>query len=47
MFENQDSVQGRAVDIDDSGRLVVKTDAKTLLVSAGDILHLRANEKDD
>lgn len=46
-FKNQDSVQGRAVDIDDSGRLVVKTDAKTLLVSAGDILHLRANEKDD
>jgi BirA family biotin operon repressor/biotin-[acetyl-CoA-carboxylase] ligase len=47
MFKDQESVQGKAVDIDDTGRLVVKTQTKTLVVSAGDILHLRAHEMDD
>ena len=47
MFKDQESVQGKAVDIDDTGRLVVKTRTKTLVVSAGDILHLRAREQDD
>jgi BirA family transcriptional regulator, biotin operon repressor / biotin---[acetyl-CoA-carboxylase] ligase len=47
MFKDQESVQGKAVDIDDTGRLVVKTQTKTLAVSAGDILHLRAHEMDD
>jgi BirA family biotin operon repressor/biotin-[acetyl-CoA-carboxylase] ligase len=47
MFKDQESVQGKAVDIDDAGRLVVKTQTKTLVVSAGDILHLRAHEMDD
>lgn len=47
LFKDQDSVRGRAVDIDDTGRLVVKTQTKTLVVSAGDILHLRAHEQDD
>jgi BirA family transcriptional regulator, biotin operon repressor / biotin---[acetyl-CoA-carboxylase] ligase len=47
MFKDQDSFQCRAVDIDDSGRLVVETETKTLVVSAGDILHLRAHEMDD
>jgi BirA family biotin operon repressor/biotin-[acetyl-CoA-carboxylase] ligase len=47
MFKHQESVQGRALDIDDTGRLVIKTQTKTLVVSAGDILHLRAHEMDD
>jgi BirA family biotin operon repressor/biotin-[acetyl-CoA-carboxylase] ligase len=47
MFKDQESVQGRALDIDDTGRLVIKTQTKTLVVSAGDILHLRAHEQDD
>jgi BirA family biotin operon repressor/biotin-[acetyl-CoA-carboxylase] ligase len=47
MFKDQESVMGRAVDIDDTGRLVVKTQTQTLVVSAGDILHLRAREQDD
>jgi BirA family biotin operon repressor/biotin-[acetyl-CoA-carboxylase] ligase len=47
MFKDQDSVTGRAVDIDETGRLVVKTPTQTLVVSAGDILHLRAHEQDD
>jgi BirA family biotin operon repressor/biotin-[acetyl-CoA-carboxylase] ligase len=47
MFKDQESVQGKAVDIDDTGRLVVKTQTKTLVVYAGDILHLRAHEMDD
>jgi BirA family biotin operon repressor/biotin-[acetyl-CoA-carboxylase] ligase len=47
MFKDQESVQGRALDIDDTGRLVIKTQTKTLVVSAGDILHLRAHEMDD
>lgn len=32
---------GRAIDIDDSGRLVVESGGLTLNVSAGDVLHLR------
>jgi BirA family biotin operon repressor/biotin-[acetyl-CoA-carboxylase] ligase len=47
MLKDQDSVTGRAVDIDETGRLVVKTQTQTLVVSSGDILHLRAHEQDD
>jgi BirA family transcriptional regulator, biotin operon repressor / biotin---[acetyl-CoA-carboxylase] ligase len=32
---------GKAIDIDESGRLLVQTQAETIAVSAGDVLHLR------
>jgi len=41
-FPDGSSAIGEAVDIDDQGRLEVKTSSKTLLVSAGDVLHLRS-----
>lgn len=38
---------GEAVNIDDQGRLEVKTSSKTLFVSAGDVLHLRSAKLED
>jgi BirA family biotin operon repressor/biotin-[acetyl-CoA-carboxylase] ligase len=37
----QDSVQGDALDIDDTGRLVVHTGHAEIAISAGDVEHLR------
>jgi BirA family biotin operon repressor/biotin-[acetyl-CoA-carboxylase] ligase len=37
-----EEVTGRAVAIDDEGRLVVETASGTRLISAGDVVHLRA-----
>ncbi len=33
--------EGVAVDVDDAGRLIVETDDRRLVVSAGDVVHLR------
>lgn len=41
LFPNETQATGTAVDIDQLGRLVVKTESETLTVSAGDVLHLR------
>jgi BirA family transcriptional regulator, biotin operon repressor / biotin---[acetyl-CoA-carboxylase] ligase len=41
-FPDGTSVVGEAVTIDESGRLQVLSSAKTLTVSAGDVLHLRS-----
>ena len=38
---------GEAINIDEQGRLEVKTSSKTLLVSAGDVLHLRSAKLED
>lgn len=38
---------GHAIDIDEQGRLEVKTSSKTLLVSAGDVLHLRSAKQEN
>jgi BirA family biotin operon repressor/biotin-[acetyl-CoA-carboxylase] ligase len=38
---------GEAVNIDERGRLEVKTSSKTLLVSAGDVLHLRSAKQEN
>lgn len=38
---------GEAINIDEDGRLEVKTSSKTLLVSAGDVLHLRSAKLED
>jgi BirA family biotin operon repressor/biotin-[acetyl-CoA-carboxylase] ligase len=38
---------GEAVNIDEHGRLEVKTSSKTLLVSAGDVLHLRSAKQEN
>jgi BirA family biotin operon repressor/biotin-[acetyl-CoA-carboxylase] ligase len=38
---------GEATSIDEQGRLEVKTSSKTLLVSAGDVLHLRSAKLED
>lgn len=35
------AVEGRAVDVDDAGRLVVQTAAGTTALAAGDVVHLR------
>jgi BirA family transcriptional regulator, biotin operon repressor / biotin---[acetyl-CoA-carboxylase] ligase len=42
-FPGGAKAHGKALDIDLSGRLVVQTPTETLTVSAGDVLHLRAN----
>jgi BirA family biotin operon repressor/biotin-[acetyl-CoA-carboxylase] ligase len=34
-------VVGTARDIDDQGRLCLETDGETVVVSAGDVVHLR------
>jgi BirA family biotin operon repressor/biotin-[acetyl-CoA-carboxylase] ligase len=36
-----ETVTGRALDVDDLGRLLVVTDARTRAISAGDVVHLR------
>jgi BirA family biotin operon repressor/biotin-[acetyl-CoA-carboxylase] ligase len=36
-----ETVTGRALDVDDFGRLLVVTDARIRAISAGDIVHLR------
>jgi BirA family transcriptional regulator, biotin operon repressor / biotin---[acetyl-CoA-carboxylase] ligase len=38
---------GEAVNIDEQGRLEVKTSSKTLFVAAGDVLHLRSAKLED
>ena len=38
---------GKALDIDETGRLVVTTATETLTVSAGDVLHLRSGGRED
>jgi BirA family transcriptional regulator, biotin operon repressor / biotin---[acetyl-CoA-carboxylase] ligase len=35
------SVEGRVVDFDDHGRLLLQTDGETLTLTAGDVVHLR------
>jgi BirA family transcriptional regulator, biotin operon repressor / biotin---[acetyl-CoA-carboxylase] ligase len=35
------SVEGRVVDFDDHGRLLLRTAAETMTLSAGDVVHLR------
>ncbi len=47
IFPDKQRKKGRAVDIDLNGRLEVKTETQTLLVSAGDILHLRDGKQED
>ena len=46
-FPDGNSAVGEAVDIDEQGRLEVKTSTKTLLVSAGDVLHLRSAKQEN
>ena len=46
-FPDGHSAVGEAVDIDEQGRLEVKTSTKTLLVSAGDVLHLRSAKQEN
>ena len=46
-FPDGTSVVGEAINIDESGRLQVRTSGKTLTVSAGDVLHLRAAKLED
>lgn len=46
-FPDGTSAVGEAVDIDEQGRLEVKTSTKTLLVSAGDVLHLRSAKQEN
>lgn len=36
-----DELEGRALDVDDAGRLVVDTGAATVAVDSGDVVHLR------
>jgi BirA family transcriptional regulator, biotin operon repressor / biotin---[acetyl-CoA-carboxylase] ligase len=38
------AVQGRVVDFDDHGRLLLRTADETLTLSAGDVVHLRPSE---
>jgi BirA family biotin operon repressor/biotin-[acetyl-CoA-carboxylase] ligase len=38
------TVEGRAVDFDDHGRLRLQTDDEVLTLSAGDVVHVRASE---
>jgi BirA family biotin operon repressor/biotin-[acetyl-CoA-carboxylase] ligase len=38
------TVEGRVVDFDDHGRLLLRTDDETVSLSAGDVVHLRAAE---
>jgi len=42
-FPDNTKAFGLALDIDSSGRLVLKTSSETLTVSAGDVLHLRSS----
>jgi len=42
-FPDQTKAFGMAKDIDPTGRLVIESNAETLSVSAGDVLHLRSN----
>jgi BirA family biotin operon repressor/biotin-[acetyl-CoA-carboxylase] ligase len=46
-FPDGTSAVGEAVAIDEGGRLQVSTSAKTLSVSAGDVLHLRTAKRED
>ena len=46
-FPDGHSAVGEAVNIDEQGRLEVKTSAKTLVVSAGDVLHLRSAKQEN
>jgi BirA family transcriptional regulator, biotin operon repressor / biotin---[acetyl-CoA-carboxylase] ligase len=46
-FPDGTSAVGEAINIDESGRLQVKTSGKTLTVSAGDVLHLRTAKRED
>jgi BirA family transcriptional regulator, biotin operon repressor / biotin---[acetyl-CoA-carboxylase] ligase len=40
-FPDGKKANGKAMDIDQTGRLVVQTQTETLKVAAGDVLHLR------
>lgn len=40
-FPDRAKAFGKAIDIDESGRLLVQTQDETIAVSAGDVLHLR------
>ena len=42
IYPDESEATGEAIDIDHSGRLVVRTSKETLSVSAGDVLHLRS-----
>lgn len=46
-FPDGTSAVGEAINIDESGRLQVRTSGKTLTVSAGDVLHLRTAKLED
>jgi BirA family biotin operon repressor/biotin-[acetyl-CoA-carboxylase] ligase len=46
-FPDQTAAVGKAIDIDEGGRLKVVTSDKTLTVSAGDVLHLRTAKLED
>ena len=46
-FPDGTSAVGEAINIDESGRLQVRTSGKTLTVSAGDVLHLRTAKRED
>lgn len=46
-FPDGGSAIGEAIDIDEQGRLKVETSNKTLLVSAGDVLHLRRAKQEN
>lgn len=46
-FPDDTFAVGEATNIDEQGRLEVKTSSKTLLVSAGDVLHLRSAKLED
>jgi BirA family biotin operon repressor/biotin-[acetyl-CoA-carboxylase] ligase len=46
-FPDGTSAVGEAINIDEGGRLQVLTSAKTLTVSAGDVLHLRTSKRED
>jgi len=46
-FPDGTSAVGEAIDIDEGGRLQVLSSAKTLTVSAGDVLHLRTSKRED
>lgn len=46
-FPDASFATGQAIDLDETGRLVVATATETLIVSAGDVLHLRSAKRED
>jgi BirA family biotin operon repressor/biotin-[acetyl-CoA-carboxylase] ligase len=47
LFPDGSSAVGEAIGIDEGGRLQVLRSTKTLIVAAGDVLHLRTAKRED